>query len=357
MANGGLDWGSIGGGAATGATTGAAFGPYGAAAGALIGAGSAALGSYMNSSAQQGIGGIDYQAPDYGDTIDYYKNNYYIPQFQNYTETPYTTGYEQYLQGGNKYAPQINRFLERQNDLSNQQFRGDLFRSSPTLRGNIAQQGRLTQQFLRGEIPPDVQAQLANRAAETSLAGGFSGSQVARNLTARDLGLTSLDMISRGQQGLGQQLGYAQALNPYQSNTLDYLMTPQQLLSTQIQQNQFGNNVYNQNQRSLADIRNQQTTAIANLMAQQAQADAGALNTNSVLDYQGSVANPWLSAGAAGLGSLSSVASQYGGGNNYGMSGNNYGGNVFGFNPYGNGANWRGEYQYLTNSVPRATAV
>lgn len=52
--------------------------------------------------------------------------------------------------------------------------------------------------MLSGEIPKDVGDQIARSGAFKSLAGGFSGSNMSKNLTARDLGLTSLDLINKG---------------------------------------------------------------------------------------------------------------------------------------------------------------
>lgn len=55
---------------------------------------------------------------------------------------------------------------------------------------------------LRGELPPDVQAAIDRATAARAVAGGYGGSGMHRNLTARDLGLTSLNLSQRGQQDL-----------------------------------------------------------------------------------------------------------------------------------------------------------
>lgn len=52
--------------------------------------------------------------------------------------------------------------------------------------------------LLKGQIPQDVQDAIQRGTAYQSLSGGFAGSGMARSLTARDLGLTSLDLISQG---------------------------------------------------------------------------------------------------------------------------------------------------------------
>lgn len=58
----------------------------------------------------------------------------------------------------------------------------------------------VTSDMLEGKIPQDVQDQIEQMSAERSLQGGFGfqGSQRARNLTARDLGLKSTDLMNEG---------------------------------------------------------------------------------------------------------------------------------------------------------------
>lgn len=51
---------------------------------------------------------------------------------------------------------------------------------------------------LRGELPSDVQDLIKRSTAEKAVAGGYAGSQFGRNLTARDLGLTSLQLTQQG---------------------------------------------------------------------------------------------------------------------------------------------------------------
>lgn len=50
---------------------------------------------------------------------------------------------------------------------------------------------------LRGELPQDVQDFITNRSAAQAIEGGFAGSNMARNLEARDLGLTSLQLTDK----------------------------------------------------------------------------------------------------------------------------------------------------------------
>jgi hypothetical protein len=52
--------------------------------------------------------------------------------------------------------------------------------------------------LIRGEIPEDVQAQVARSAAFQSLMAGSMGGPIGMALTARDFGLTSLDLMQKG---------------------------------------------------------------------------------------------------------------------------------------------------------------
>ena len=57
-----------------------------------------------------------------------------------------------------------------------------------------------TSEMLAGQVPQDVQDQIEQASAERSLQGGygFQGSQRARNVQARDLGLKSTDLVNEG---------------------------------------------------------------------------------------------------------------------------------------------------------------
>ena len=78
--------------------------------------------------------------------------------------------------------------------------------------------------LLRGELPADVAAQVQRQAAGRALSGGFAGSQAARNLTARDLGRTSLALQQAGNQQFSNILG----TTPF-APVANYECTPQDI--------------------------------------------------------------------------------------------------------------------------------
>lgn len=59
--------------------------------------------------------------------------------------------------------------------------------------------GKNIQSMTSGEIPTDVSNNVLRSAAARAYQGGFSNSGMGRNLAARDLGLTSLDLMNKGQ--------------------------------------------------------------------------------------------------------------------------------------------------------------
>ena len=63
----------------------------------------------------------------------------------------------------------------------------------------------------RGEIPADVRDALLRSGASRNFNSGFAGSSFGRNLYARDLGLTSLDLMGRGQDATQRWLQTATA--------------------------------------------------------------------------------------------------------------------------------------------------
>lgn len=85
-------------------------------------------------------------------------------------------------------ATQTNEFnQEALTSLINKSFPG----AKDKIEQNISAQ-------LRGELPQDVVNQIRRSSAQRAVAGGFSGSGFSNNLTARDLGLNSLQLTQQG---------------------------------------------------------------------------------------------------------------------------------------------------------------
>lgn len=69
---------------------------------------------------------------------------------------------------------------------------------SSTLKAGMENAGKL----VNGEIPQDVMDQIMGHDAFQSMIGGYSGTGMSRNLTTRDLGRTSLDLMTTGQNSM-----------------------------------------------------------------------------------------------------------------------------------------------------------
>jgi hypothetical protein len=280
--------------------------------GAAIGGLSSYLGTQQQANALSGLANAGFRTPDFDRVIDYLGGNWNVPALQNYNPVSYTQGFEQFL-GQGKYAPRINRMLRDITKRENRQFRQDLKKITPNIRRDIRTFSRNTGDLLRGEIPLSVRGQIVDAANERAVLGGFGGSQVNRNLVARDLGRTSLDLMNMGAAQLPQVMALSERMNPVRASTLSYLMNPAQLFSTEIGQQQFANQVFNQNALNTSNIENQRARMVAELMGQQAVADATGFNTNNLLGFQQAMApSPWISGISSGLGALASL---YGGGN------------------------------------------
>jgi hypothetical protein len=82
---------------------------------------------------------------------------------------------------------------------------------------------RLGQQLLTGNIPVDVSEAVSRAGASNALSRGIvSGSQLSRNLTVRDLGMTSLDLMSKGGEVLGTTAQLSQGLAAFQESRAQY---------------------------------------------------------------------------------------------------------------------------------------
>lgn len=82
---------------------------------------------------------------------------------------------------------------------------------------------------LAGKIPQDVSDAIQNSDAAKALTGGFGGSSFGGNLTARDLGLTSLQLTQQGTSAAQSWItSMGQLTQPSLFNLTSMFVTPQQ---------------------------------------------------------------------------------------------------------------------------------
>jgi hypothetical protein len=99
----------------------------------------------------------------------------------------------------------------------------------PGWSGAAATAGKNIASELKGEIPTDVSQAIQSSDAAKALTGGFGGSGLAGNLTARDLGLTSLDLTGKGLSSLESWTGMIDKMfAPGEFNIASMFISPEQ---------------------------------------------------------------------------------------------------------------------------------
>lgn len=117
------------------------------------------------------------------------------------------------LGGANELASGLNRGA--QTDLT-----GILNTAIPGYSDMQASRAGAVGSMLKGEIPQDVQDAVFRSGAARGVAGGFAGSDFGRNLVARDLGLTSLDILGKGMSGMSSMIGSTPMARMTQANDI-----------------------------------------------------------------------------------------------------------------------------------------
>lgn len=163
------------------------------------------------------------------------------PQVANYH--PVDLGAEQIkaLEANLAAWPQIQQL----GNLFQQYMLGQYETAIPGFRDILKAGGATTQQmlgkageFLGGQIPEDVKNAVYRSSAFQSLGAGTAGSGMSKALTARDLGLTSLNLIDKGAALAGQAGNAAQRWASLSGAQMPegMLITPQQQSALDMQQ-------------------------------------------------------------------------------------------------------------------------
>jgi len=93
--------------------------------------------------------------------------------------------------------PQAQTLAEQVNLFNRQQLMDQLKEFAPFASETTKAQSKNLMEMAQGPLPKDVISQIFRSGAAKSMAGGTAGSQFAGNLTARDLGLNSLQMMNQ----------------------------------------------------------------------------------------------------------------------------------------------------------------
>lgn len=153
------------------------------------------------------------------------------------------------------YGSQIGEIPGMQNvasaadTSSNQEYRAMIEALYPGVSQQISNISNIAQSYQAGLIPKDVQDQIQRATAQMSMQGGYGPiSGMGRNLTARDLGLTSMNLQQLGVNMAGTGIGMAQAMTPSFTPVSSLLFTPAQILARTDQAAYYNTDLWNQQQ-------------------------------------------------------------------------------------------------------------
>lgn len=109
------------------------------------------------------------------------------------------TAQQQTVQGNQAILPQTEAMAGGINSFNQQQLEQMLQSAIPGYKGMTTTGSTQIQSMLEGKLPQDVSDAVMRASAGTALTSGVgTDSGMGRNLVARDLGLTSLDVINKG---------------------------------------------------------------------------------------------------------------------------------------------------------------
>jgi len=155
------------------------------------------------------------------------------------------------IAGNTKNFDASAELTTRTNTYNQSELRRMLRVAIPGYDAIVGKQGELVSSMLAGELPKDVVGQIQRNSAERAGAGGYGGSGMGRNLEARDLGLTSLQLTQQGLGAAERWLAGTKALAvPGQFDVSAMFLSPAQRASATVANNtgqqqtqQFANNV------------------------------------------------------------------------------------------------------------------
>jgi hypothetical protein len=152
------------------------------------------------------------------------------------------------------------------NSFNYSQLHDYLTQAIPGYSSIVNQEGNLVSQELSGQLPSGVVSQIQSSANAAATAGGYGQSGMSGNLTARDLGLNSLQMTQQGLSSAESWMKNTSSMAiPALSNVSNMFLSPEQVIS-----NDWANQTAQYNQSWLSNQlsaykSNQFTQALGNL--------------------------------------------------------------------------------------------
>lgn len=155
------------------------------------------------------------------------------PEVPKFVPINTTREQEKAVAGNISNFADISKLASATNTFNQDELNRMLESAVPGYHSMVSSIGGRINDFLSGNIPKDVMANIERSAAYKSLSGGYGGSGMARNLVARDLGLTSLDLMQKGIDAGSRWIATARAntVAP-QFDVSSMFITPQQRIQT-----------------------------------------------------------------------------------------------------------------------------
>lgn len=141
-------------------------------------------------------------------------------------------------EGNIRNLDKTQELVTKTNSFNQEELRRMLRVAIPNYDALVGKGGDVVASYLAGEIPSDVVGQIRRNAAERSGAGGYQGSGMSRNLEARDLGLTSLQLTQTGLGAAERWLQGVKALSvPGQFDVSAMFLSPAQRVNATVANN------------------------------------------------------------------------------------------------------------------------
>src|ERR1700744_3226326 len=106
--------------------------------------------------------------------------------------------------------PGTEALVSSSNQFSHDQISKMLEQAIPGYNSIVGSASSNIESMLKGEIPTDVSQAVQSSDAAQAIGGGYAGTGAAKNLVARDLGLTSLNLT---QQGINSAQSWISSMN------------------------------------------------------------------------------------------------------------------------------------------------
>jgi hypothetical protein len=151
------------------------------------------------------------------------------PQVPDLPSLNLTTEQQKALASNLQQLPTAEKIAANVDLFNQQQIDQMLEHVIPNYRAITGQISQNIASLTAGEVPTDVSEALQRSTAAQALSGGYGGTESGRNLFARDLGLTSLDLTQRGLASAESWMKTANTIyKPGQFNVASMFVTPAQ---------------------------------------------------------------------------------------------------------------------------------